>query len=162
MMIKRVNSRVTLTKTVNSIDLDILVFRGFTCKRDEWKQSEITYSCKPKIHKKTRKSIHACLFKVFLGLLQSSTELFENLCSGTSRLLLQWHSHCLKELMTFSQTIYTLFLEVPQGAFASSWRYQIKSPQRNLLLISVAAPLPTHIVYLIFSLFSSFFHSLIK
>ena len=29
-------------------------------------------------------------------------------------------SHDLKELMTFSHTIYTLFLEVHQGAFASS------------------------------------------
>lgn len=88
--------------------------------------------------------------KVFPCLLKSFTELFEKLCSGTSRLLLQWYSHSLKELMTFLQTISTLFLEVLQGAFAFRWRYQIKSPQRNLLLISVAAPLPAHIAYLIF------------
>lgn len=64
--------------------------------------------------------------------------------------------------VTFSQTIYTWFLEVPRGIFSSSWRHQINCPQRNVPLISVAAPQPARILYIILPLFNSLSHSFNK
>ena len=33
---KGINIQITLMKTVSHVDLKFLVFRAFTCKKDEW------------------------------------------------------------------------------------------------------------------------------